>query len=186
MNSKRLKSRLFALSLFSFSAMAADPPFPNAPEGAAAFGPMIGDHACVMKYAGADGELTESAGCRWNWYYKFDGHMVQDDFYMFDAAGNVAWSGSTLRTWEPGKDRWNNMFLGAHGTGFGKMFHGQPVDDEIHIELEASDPDGTPHLLRIFFNEVKDGKFRWRQERSNDGGETWKLNVTVDITGPIL
>jgi len=181
----QFNSVLIALYFISLNTFAAEPPFPGAPNGAAAFSPMIGDHSCTMTYRGEDGELTVKSDCRWHWYYKFEGHMVQDDFYMLDDAGKVIWTGSTLRTWEPSADRWNNMFLGSHGTGFGRMFHGKPVEDEVHLEVDDEDPDGTPHKNRIYFYEVEAGKFRWRQERSDENGENWKVWVTVDINGPM-
>ena len=180
MNLIRSISLVVILLFFVSVAMATEPPFADAPEEAAAFSPIIGDHSCVMTYRGQDGQLTEKADCRWHWYYKFEGHMVQDDFYMLDPDGKVVWSGSTLRTWDLASHQWNNMFLGVHGTGFGKMFHGQPVEGEVHLEVSGEEPDGRTYQDRLFFYDMKDGGFRWRQERSYDDGVNWQLWVTVE------
>ena len=181
MKLKVLVLSVTVLLFYVLTSSAAEPPWPGAPEGADAFSPIIGDHKCLMTYRGEDGELTEKADCRWHWYYKFEGHMVQDDFYMFSDQGDVVWTGSTLRTFEPGKARWNNMFLGSHGTGFGRMFHGSSVGDEVHLEVDLDNPDGSTYQNRIFYYEVSDGAFRWRQERSDDEGKTWKVSVAVDV-----
>jgi hypothetical protein len=171
---------LTVLLICSASSSAGELPFAGAPEGAASFGPMIGDHNCVMIYRGQDGEMSEKSDCRWHWYYKFEGHMVQDDFYMLDGQGKVVWSGSTLRTWDLAENRWNNMFLGVHGTGFGKLFHGKPVGEEVHVEVSGTGPDGKDYIDKITYYEMKDGEFRWRQERSFDQGNSWQLWVTVE------
>ena len=47
---------------------------------------------------------------------------------MYDEAGNPVWAGSTLRNGDLALERWNNMLLDVHGTGFGKMFHGKAVE----------------------------------------------------------
>lgn len=172
------------LACLASPAAAGEPPFPNAPEGAGAFGPIIGDHLCTMTYRGPDGALDQVAKCRWNWYYKFSNRMVQDDFYMYDDQGNVVWTGSTLRTWDLAQQRWNNMFLGVHGTGFGRMFHGVSVDNEIHLTVDGEDPDGRTHMNRIYFSDIGDGAFNWRQERSYDGGETWAVWVKTEVGPP--
>lgn len=164
--------------------LAGEPPFTDAPEGAGAFGPMIGDHPCVMTYKGPDGKLDQVAKCRWLWYYKFNGRMVQDDFWMLGEDGNPVWAGSTLRTWDLQANRWNNMFLGVHGTGFGRMFHGVPAGEEVHVTVDGEDPDGRTHMNRIFFYDVKDGAFNWRQERSYDNGETWELYIKTEVAAP--
>ena len=91
---------ILLLSFMSPIAVAGELAFEGAPGGASAFGAIIGDHKCVMTYRGQDGELSEQANCRWHFYYKFEGHMVQDDFTMYDDAGNAVWNGSTLRTWD--------------------------------------------------------------------------------------
>jgi hypothetical protein len=172
------------LALTGFSVSLADEPFPNAPPGAAAFGPVMGDHKCVLTYRGPEGELDQKADCRWHWYYKFEGRMVQDDFWMYGEDGNTVWAGSTIRTWDLANNRWNNMFLGVHDQGFGGMFHGVPAGDEIHMTVEGEDPDGRKHINRIFFYDIMDGAFKWRQERSYDGGETWTLWIRTEVAAP--
>jgi hypothetical protein len=178
----RVLLAIFAL-LFLGTA-AANELFPDAPPGAGAFGPMMGDHRCVLTYRGPGGELNQTASCRWKWYYKFDGRMVQDDFWMYGEDGEPVWAGSTIRTWDLAKNQWNNMFLGVHDSGFGRMFHGVPVGDEVHLTVDGEDPDGRKHLNRIFFYDVEDGAFKWRQERSYDAGETWALWIKTEVYAP--
>lgn len=179
-----LRFCFLALALAPFTVLAGDTPFRGAPEGAAAFDPIIGDHRCEMTYRGPTGEMDQVAPCRWLWYYKFEGRMVQDDFWMLDGEGNPVWSGSVLRTFDLGTQQWNNMFLGVHGTGFGRMFHGKAVGDEVHLWVDGEDPDGRQHSNRIFFYDMDGGAFKWRQERSYDGGETWELFVQTVVQAP--
>lgn len=178
-----MRSFSACLALLAASAVMADSPFPDAPAGAAAFDPLMGDHQCLLTYRGPEGELDQVSDCRWHFYYKFEGRMVQDDFWMYDDEGNTQWGGSTLRTWDLAANRWNNTFIGVHDQGFGGVFHGDPVDGEIHLTVEGEDPDGRRHISRIFFHDIQDdGSFKWRQERSYDEGKTWTLWIKVDVS----
>ena len=178
--------RFLLALLFSVSCSIgmAEEPFPGAPPGAASFSPVMGDHKCLLTFRGPDGELDQTANCRWHFYYKFEGRMVQDDFWMFGNDGNPVWAGSTIRTWDLANNRWNNMFLGVHDQGFGGMFHGEPAGDEIHLTVDGEDPDGRKHTNRIFFYDISEGGFRWRQERSYDEGETWTLWIKTEVGTP--
>ena len=178
--------RLFSalIILFASGNLFADGPFPGAPPGAAAFDPLIGDHKCLLTFRGPDGELDQTANCRWHFFHKFEGRMVQDDFWMYGEDGSPVWAGSTIRTWDLAGERWNNMFLGVHDQGFGGMFHGVPNGDEIHLTVDGEDPDGRKHTNRIFFYDIEGGAFKWRQERSYDGGETWTLWIKTEVYAP--
>ncbi|GAA0230814.1 hypothetical protein GCM10009527_029230 [Actinomadura nitritigenes] len=63
-----------------------------------------------------------------------------------------------------------------HGTAHGDLLHmyARQIDDEIVMERAAGNA-----LVRWTFADITSDTFHWRNERSTDGGHTWRLDQEV-------
>jgi hypothetical protein len=82
------------------------------------------------------------------------------------------WYGTTLRIYEPATRTWRVNWFNPH-DGFRAELIGRRVGGDI-VQL-GKFPDGTP--IRWSFSEIEPDSFRWRGERLERDGLTWKLQV---------
>ena len=108
-----------------------------------------------------------------------DGRAVQDVFVnprRSDRGPSMAafanWFGTTLRIYDPTLGAWRIWWFNPH-DGVRAELVGRVQGDEI--VQEGRFPDGTP--IRWTFSEITPDSFRWRAERLEPGGKTWRLQV---------
>jgi hypothetical protein len=72
--------------------------------------------------------------------------------------------GLCVRIWDPGLQLWRFTF---HGTAHGHLIHmyARQINDDIVME-QAQGGD----LIRWIFSDIRPESFRWRSQRSTDGG----------------
>jgi hypothetical protein len=122
-----------------------------------------------------------------------DGRGIIDEFRALDGAGNVAYYGVTIRTWNAGAGRWDIFYVdrGLDGRwGDPQVGEARFEDGEMHLTQSG------PHsMIRVRYYDIQPESFRWSADRSLDGGRTWRLGDTTiearrtaptsDATGPL-
>src|SRR5688572_19181387 len=131
----------------------------------------------VVAYDDA-GEVLHTRGeahCAWI----LEGRAVQDVFINPRRSDRgpgspkfANWLGTTLRIYDPSVDAWRVNWFNPH-DGVRADLIGRRRGDQI--VQEGTFPDGTP--IRWTFSEIANDSFRWRGERLEPDGKTWKLQV---------
>jgi hypothetical protein len=89
-----------------------------------------------------------------------------------NAAKFANWFGTTIRIYDPSIQAWRvnwfNPHDGVRAEQIGRRRGNQIVQ-------EGTFPDGTPN--RWTFSEIAEDSFRWRGERLEPDGKTWRLQV---------
>jgi hypothetical protein len=144
------------------------------------FGRLAGLWTTRITYHPADGSPDLHVTGAWEFGYALDGRAVIDVWQVpgRDCLGGVARAadqecGLCVRIWDPRLQLWRFTF---HGTARGDLIHmyAREIGDEIVMERA----DGGD-LVRWVFSDVRPESFRWRSERSNDGGASWRLEQSV-------
>jgi hypothetical protein len=158
-----------------------DRPFEPYEAELAQFGRLAGLWETQIAYYPSDGSPARRAEGEWEFGYALEGRAVLDVWQVprRSALGGGARPASQecglcVRIWDPRLQLWRFTF---HGTAQGVAVHmfAREIDDEI--VLERADPG---QLLRWIFSDIEPATFRWRSERSGDGGRTWRLEQEVD------
>lgn len=156
----------------------ADGPLPERAGEMKLYEALLGDWEMeVFDYAD-DGTRRTSSG-EWHFAWVLEGRAIQDVFIAPARASRRPGQppkgnryGATLRVYDPAAGVWHvtwiNPVSGAHDTLVGRR-----RGDEI--VQEGKDRNGSP--IRWIFSEVTPTSFRWRGERSTDGGKTWRLEA---------
>jgi hypothetical protein len=96
-----------------------------------------------------------------------DGRAIQDVWIL-----PGVFHGTTLRVYDPGLDAWHILWGDPlrqyYGRQVGRARAGGIVQDGTNDAGEAT---------RWSFSDITPNSFRWRGERSRDGGVTWQLQA---------
>ena len=87
------------------------------------------------------------------------------------------WFGTTFRMYDPTLRAWRVSWFNPH-DGFRAELVGRRHDGGVL--QEGRFPDGTP--IRWTFSEITRDSFRWRGERLEPDGTTWRLQVEFRAT----
>ena len=144
------------------------------------FGRLAGLWSTHITYYPPDGSPSSHATGTWEFGYALDGRAVID---VWQVPGRDTLAGAPraadqecglcVRIWDPGLQLWRFTF---HGTAHGHLIHmyAREIDDEIVME-QAQGGD----LIRWIFSDIRPESFRWRSQRSTDGGAHWRLEQQV-------
>ncbi|GGU77955.1 hypothetical protein GCM10010275_10760 [Streptomyces litmocidini] len=145
------------------------------------FGRLAGRWKTLITYHSADGPPVRRVTGAWEFGYALEGRAVLDVWQWpgdedLPAEGRAPDQecGLCVRVWDPRLCLWRFTF---HGTARGDLVHmyARRIGDEVVME-RATGRD----LVRWTFSDVTADTFRWRNERSADGGATWRLDQEVD------
>ena len=144
------------------------------------FGRLAGLWSMHITYYPPDGSPSSHATGTWEFGYALDGRAVID---VWQVPGRDTLAGAPrpadqecglcVRIWDPCLQLWRFTF---HGTAHGHLIHmyARQIDDEIVME-QAQGGD----LIRWIFSDIQPESFRWRSQRSTDGGASWRLEQQV-------
>ena len=96
-----------------------------------------------------------------------DGRAIQDVWIL-----PGVFHGTTLRIYDPGRDAWHILWNDPLRPYFARQV-GRAHGDDIVQEGTNDAGEGT----RWSFSDITPDSFRWRGERSRDGGATWQLQA---------
>jgi hypothetical protein len=94
------------------------------------------------------------------------------DMHRMPVTGN--WYGTTLRVYDPGLDAWHIIWSDPATRFYARQIgraRGNDIVQDGKLDSGA--------VLRWSFTEITATSFRWRGERSDDAGATWRLQVEV-------
>ncbi len=143
-----------------------DGPAPDRSEKMGLYGCLIGSWEMDAIVHADDGTVHEGPGeIHFGWV--LEGRAIQDVWVL----PNVFY-GTTLRVYDPGIDAWQILWsdpLRQYYTRQIGRAHGNDIVQEGRND--AGD------AIRWSFTEITPNSFRWRGERSRNGGASWQLQA---------
>lgn len=144
---------------------------PEAPPETAQFAFLVGEWECKTKFMKPDGSGYQQGRATWTGYFILDGWAIQDDWVGYGPDGKEG-HGTNLRSFNPRTGKWDNRWLPAGSLQWAYFEAEQRGDTLVMTGGEGTDPRGE-YVDRNVFYDVSPHGFRWRKDRSYDGGETW-------------
>ena len=164
---------LFVMAIPALAGSARTEPHPDAPEQTAQYAFLIGSWDCTTRFLSADGYVDGTA--IWSGWYILDGWAIQD-LWVSDRPGGGKWFGTNIRSFNPETGVWDNRWL-PQGTLQWKSYRSEMVGETMVMTGgEGKDPRGAFIDRNTFYEIGKDG-WKWRKDRSYDGGQTWVEGV---------
>lgn len=143
---------------------------PDAPPETAQFAFIIGKWDCKTRFMNPQGEHGEGRAT-WTGYYILDGWAIQDD-WVPAAPGGKALQGTNIRSFNPKTEKWDNRWLPAGSLQWVYYESEQVGETMVMTGGEGRDSRGE-YVDRNTFYEITANGWRWRKDRSYDGGKTW-------------
>jgi hypothetical protein len=171
-----MRAQLALAVALAIPAVAAHGPHPDAPPETAQFAFLVGQWDCTTRSMKADGSGEVEGQATWTGYWILDGWAIQDDWESARPDGGV-FRGTNIRSFNPQTGKWDNRWL-ASGTLQWKYFEAEKVGDSmVMIGGEGRDAGGREFVDRNVFYEIGPDSWKWRKDRSFDGGATWVEGV---------
>jgi hypothetical protein len=148
------------------------------PESADAYGWLIGSWELDLVGYDDKGKIVQSTG-EAHFAWVLEGRAVQDVFINPRRSDRgpsspefANWYGTTIRIYDPTIQGWRVNWFNPH-DGIRAELIGRRRGNEI--VQEGKFPDGTP--IRWTFSDIAENSCRWRGERLEPDGKTWRLQV---------
>jgi hypothetical protein len=154
----------------------ADGPSPDAPPETAQFAFLIGDWDCTVRQMKPDGGGYTEGRARWTGYWILGGFAIQDDWESAAPGGGV-FRGTNIRSFNTQTGKWDNRWLPASTLQWKSFVATRKADTMVMIGGEDRDAAGRPYVDRNVFSDIGKDSFKWRKDRSFDGGATWFQGV---------
>jgi hypothetical protein len=130
------------------------------------YGWLIGDWRMDCTLFLDDGTTHQGSGdIHFRW--ALEGRAIQDVWIL-----PGVFYGTTLRIYDTRLDAWHIIWSDPLRPYYARQIGRAQGSDIVQI---GKDDDGTP--TRWSFSEITPDTFRWRGERSPDGGATWRLQA---------
>lgn len=152
-------------------------PAPSLGNQAKVFGRFVGTWNVDYGEIAEDGKVTHFKGeLVVGWV--MDGHALQDLFIAYPTAKHKERTmGTTIRFFDRKSGKWHVVYVEPPTNTVVELTGGQVGD---RIILYGKDRNGA--LMRWSFNDIKENSFVWRDEKSRDGGKTWRLTEEHHMT----
>jgi hypothetical protein len=142
-----------------------------APDETVQFSFLIGEWDCTTRSMRPDlSGFVEGEG-RWVGYYILDGWAIQDD-WSSPAPGGLRFHGTNIRSFNPRTGKWDNRWLAAGNLQW-KYFEAEKQGETMVMTGGEGENANGKFIDRNTFYEITDDSWRWRKDRSFDGGESW-------------
>jgi hypothetical protein len=152
-------------------------PHPDAPAETAQFAFLIGTWDCSTRSMKPDGSGFNEGSGTWTGYWILGGWAIQDDWERALPDGRI-FRGTNVRSFNPRTGKWDNRWL-ASGTLQWTYFEAEKQGDTmVMIGGEGKDRAGRDYVDRNVFHEIGSESWKWRKDRSFDGGQTWVEGVS--------
>lgn len=80
--------------------------------------------------------------------------------------------GTTLRIYDPTRDAWHILWSDPV-----RQFYARQIGRADGRDIVQDGTDDSGDAVRWSFRDITPASFRWRGERSRDGGDTWQLEA---------
>jgi hypothetical protein len=160
------------------AALAASDRSPDIPEAMDLYGFLIGSWELdIVGYDEEKNVIRTVGEAHFAWV--LEGRAVQDVFInprRTDRGPNspkfANWFGTTIRIYDPTIQAWHVNWFNPHDGIRAELIGRRRGEDVVQ---EGKFPDGTP--IRWTFSEIAENSYRWRGERLEPDGKTWRLQV---------
>ena len=181
----RIRSTLI-LMLLTMSAMAqaqhggGAPTVRGAPAEAAQFAFLVGQWDLTVRPA-ASGLAQKIHGVpklvgTWKAWRAFDGFGVEDEMRISDESGNPKALSHAMRYYDAAAKHWSTTSLDVY-RGVFTSSTAEWRDGAMTVMSRGTDADGKPYVSRARYSDITPTSFRFRQDKSEDGGSSWKEGV---------
>lgn len=141
-------------------------PAPDRAEKLGLYGWLIGDWTMDAVIHADDGTRHEGVGeIHFGWV--LEGRAIQDVWIL-----PGVFYGTTLRIYDPGLDAWHILWNDPV-----RQFYTRQIGRAQGKDILQEGKNDAGEAVRWSFTEITDDSFRWRGERSRDGGATWQLQA---------
>jgi hypothetical protein len=172
-----------ALALVLVSSRASSQPLadfghlnPDAPPETSQFAFLVGQWDCAVHTMNPDGETFRDSTATWTGYYILDGWAIKDDWTTRRPDG-TAFHGTNIRSFNPRTHSWDNRWLPS-GSLQWTYFEAEQVGDTMVMIGGAGRDEAGEYLDRNTFHDIQADSWKWRKDRSRDGGVTWVEGVS--------
>ena len=107
----------------------------------------------------------------------FDGAISIDEM-QFPSKSSY---GMSLRLFDPVEKQWSIYWVDSRTMRLGPPVHGKWTDGSCWLQGE-DEYDGRTVLVSYAWRDITDTTAHWEQAFSEDGGENWEVNWTMDFT----
>ena len=160
------------------AALAATGRSPEIPEEMDLYGWLIGSWELDVVGHDDEGNVIRSIG-EAHFAWVLEGRAIQDVFINPRRSDRgpespkfANWFGTTIRIYDPTIQAWRVDWFNPHDGVRAELIGRKQGKD---IVQEGKFPNGTP--IRWTFSEITTHSFRWRGERLETDGKTWRLQV---------
>lgn len=144
---------------------------PSAPPETVQFAFLIGDWDCATKFMKPDGSGYVEGRAKWIGYFILDGWAIQDDWIGYGPEGQE-FHGTNVRSFNPETKKWDNRWLAAGDPRWKSFVAEKRGEAMVMTGGEGRDPRGE-FIDRNTFYDIGADRWRWRKDRSYDGGKSW-------------
>ena len=152
-----------------FAALRSDGPAADRADKMGLYAWLIGDWIFDATVHKDDGTTHKGEG-EIHFIWALDGRAIQDVWIL-----PGFFYGTTLRVYDPALDAWHILWNDPLKQYYTRQLGRAQGRD---IVQDGKTADGTP--VRWTFTDVTADSFRWRGERSLDGGASWQLQSEFD------
>ncbi len=167
-----MQKHLLLLVLLSVGLNGAAQVKPAIPEETNQLAPLIGKWHVDREVRAPTGEWRRDIPGVWTFEWGLKGHAVIDVFETVrkDQSGrdSVSITGMNVRIYDPKEELWKMRWVENQNRKF-TSFTAQMVDGEF--VMEGKNVQGRD--VRVYFYDIEEDSFLWRQEWTFDGGQTW-------------
>ena len=143
---------------------------PDAPPETAEYAFLIGEWSCKTRGMSPTGQMSDGPDATWIGYYVLDGWAIQDVWLSSNPGSKP---GTNIRSFNSKTGKWDNRWLAA-GSPDWKYFESEKVGDTMVMTGgEGIDAMERSFVDRNVFYEISEHSWKWRKDRSFDGGENW-------------
>lgn len=147
-------------------------PHPDAPAETSQFAFLIGTWDCTTRFMAPDGSGFNEGHATWTGYWILGGWAIQDDWKSPRPDGGFN-RGTNIRSFNPKTRKWDNRWLPAGSLQWVYFEAERKGDTMVMIGGEGTDGAGREYVDRNVFHEIAADSWKWRKDRSFDGGKTW-------------
>lgn len=149
---------------------------PAAPPETAQFAFLVGQWDCGVHTMNPDGKTFRDSTATWTGYFILDGWAIQDDWVTGAPDGNE-FHGTNIRSFNPRTRTWDNRWLPSGSLQWTYFEAKQVGETMVMIGGNGRDARGQ-YLDRNTFYDIQPDSWKWRKDRSWDGGTTWVEGVS--------
>ena len=159
------------------------PPVRTAPREAAQFNFLVGQWDLEVKpaattFAQKIHGVPKLVGT-WKAWRALDGFGLEDEHRITDRSGNPMALSHAIHYYDAAAKKWRTSSIDVyHGVFTSSVAEWR--GNQMVASSQGTDADGKPYLSRGTYSNITPSSFRFTQERSNDNGKTWSLNLTIE------